>query len=69
MYNIYTFQGLELTINVEQNEYVVNAGDTAGVRVVVHSATSMPFPEDEGVTVSPGHSTSIGLQMVRLDSG
>jgi len=42
----------------------MNAGDTAGVRVVVHSATYMPFPEDEGVTVSPGHSTSIGLQMV-----
>ena len=40
------------------------SGDTAGIRLVVHSQARMPFPEDEGITVSPGHSTSIGMRKV-----
>jgi len=53
-----------MTINIDQADYVKDAGDTAGIRVVVHQGDRIPFPEDEGLTVSPGHSTSIGLQKV-----
>ena len=53
-----------MIINIMQDEYVKEVGDTAGIRLVVHSQNRMPFPEDEGITVSPGHSTSIGLRQV-----
>jgi len=56
--------GLEMIVNIDQANYVKDAGETAGIRLVVHGANRMPFPEDEGITVSPGHSTSIGLQKV-----
>ena len=56
--------GLEMIVNIDQANYVKDAGETAGIRLVVHNGDRMPFPEDEGITVSPGHSTSIGLQKV-----
>jgi len=56
--------GLELTVNIDQYDYVREAGDTAGLRLIVHSADRLPFPEDEGLTISPGQTTSIGLRKV-----
>jgi len=58
--------GLEILVNIDQENYVKDAGETAGIRIVVHNGDRMPFPEDEGMTVSPGHSTSIGLQKVSI---
>ena len=55
-----------MILNIDQANYVKDAGETAGIRLVVHSGDRMPFPEDEGTTVSPGHSTSIGLQKVSI---
>ncbi|KAI0226439.1 hypothetical protein LSAT2_023023 [Lamellibrachia satsuma] len=54
--------GLELILNINQEDYTPLTGDTAGIRLVVHPQERMPFPEDEGITVSPGHSTSIGMR-------
>jgi len=56
--------GLTMTINVQQYEYVTQAGDTAGIVVVILPQYQMPFPEDEGVMVSPGHATSIAIIQV-----
>ena len=53
-------------MNVEQNEYLPNITAKAGVRVVIHPQTQFPFPEDVGVDVSVGMSTSIGLKKVYL---
>ena len=53
-----------MVVNVNQNDYMPESGDTAGIRLVVHPKNRMPFPEDEGITVSPGHSTSIGIRQV-----
>jgi len=53
-----------MTINVNQNEYVTEAGDTAGVVVVIRPQNEMPFPEDDGTLVSPGHATSIAIKQV-----
>jgi len=57
-------EGLEMIINIDQSNYLKDAGDTAGIRMVVHNGTRIPFPEDEGITVSPGHSTSVGIHKV-----
>jgi len=56
--------GLELTVNIDQHDYVKEAGDTAGLRLIVHSPDRLPFPEDEGLTLSPRRTTSIGLRKV-----
>ena len=51
-------------VNIGQDEYVKQVGDTAGLRLVVHTQDKMPFPEDEGIMVTPGIATSIGLRQV-----
>ena len=65
--NLYcgTITGLAVTFNIQQDEYVGDIAQEAGVRVVVHSRDRMPFPEDEGVSVIPGQMTYIGMRLVR----
>ena len=58
--------GLHLILNINQNEYLTEGGDTAGLRMVVHPQTRMPFPEDEGITVSPGRATSVAIKQVNI---
>ena len=53
-----------LTLNIDQNDYVSEAGSVAGVRVSVSAQNMMPFPEDDGLTVGPGYATFIGLAQV-----
>ncbi|KAK2164455.1 hypothetical protein LSH36_63g05070 [Paralvinella palmiformis] len=57
---------LQLILNIDQDEYIKETGDTAGARLVVHTQNSMPFPEDEGITVTPGQATSIGVKQLRI---
>ncbi|KAK6179325.1 hypothetical protein SNE40_011713 [Patella caerulea] len=62
--------GLSLELYLEQNEYIPALSPEAGVKVVVHPRNTMPFPVDEGISVSPGYATSIGLnavEMIRLE--
>ena len=58
------FSGLKLILNIDQEEYVPEVGESAGVRVVVHPQSRMPFPQDEGIVVGPGVLTSIGIRQV-----
>ena len=58
--------GLQVIVNIDQDDYVPQSGDIAGLRVIVLSQNQIAFPEDEGITVSPGFSTSIGLKMVGI---
>lgn len=57
-----------MILNVQQEEYMPRASETAGVIVVIQDQNTMPFPEDDGISVGPGHSTSIGIQKVRFPS-
>ncbi|ESN98358.1 hypothetical protein HELRODRAFT_177242 [Helobdella robusta] len=59
--------GLMMTLNINQDEYVSDAGDTAGIRLVVHIGLQAPFPEDQGILVSPGHLTSISLKKIVVE--
>ena len=40
--------------------------EAAGMRVVVHYQTAMPFPSDEGISVSPGELSYVGIKMVSI---
>jgi len=53
-----------MTMNIQQDEYVTEAGDTAGIVVVIQPQNQMPFPEDDGTLVSPGFATSIAVVQV-----
>jgi len=53
-----------MTMNIQQDEYVSEAGDTAGIVVVIQPQNQMPFPEDDGTLVSPGFATSISIAQV-----
>ena len=54
-----------MIMNIDQLEYLGDMADTAGMRVHIDTQGAMPFPEDVGVSVSPGVETSIGVQLVR----
>jgi len=56
--------GLMMTMNVQQYEYVKQAGDTAAIIIGILPQYQMPFPEDDGIMISPGHATSIGIVQV-----
>ncbi|XP_035824940.1 amiloride-sensitive sodium channel subunit gamma [Aplysia californica] len=53
--------GLTIEVDVEAMEYLPLTS-TAGLKVLVHPMGITPFPEDEGIVVGTGASTSIGLR-------
>lgn len=56
--------GLTLDLFIDQAEYIPSLSQEAGVRVLLTSQRNIPFPVDEGFTISPGFATSIGLRKV-----
>ena len=57
--------GLDLVINIEQSKYL-GAGITqsAGARVVVHSSSEHPQPDERGHQVTPNSITSLSMHEV-----
>jgi len=51
-------------INIQQDQYVSESGNTAGIIVLVQPQNLMPFPEDHGILVSPGYETEVSVSMV-----
>ncbi|XP_041375089.1 degenerin-like protein asic-1 [Gigantopelta aegis] len=58
--------GLSLELYIEQTEYIGALSPAAGVRVLIHPRNSMPFPEDQGISIPPGYETSIGIRKVDI---
>lgn len=58
--------GLKMQLFLNQKEYVANLAAEAGIKVLIHKRGSMPFPEDKGITIMPGRSTSVGMREVRF---
>ena len=56
--------GLHMIMNIKQNEYMAMGNDVAGIRLIVHHRDRLPYPEDEGVTLTTGFTTSIGMRQV-----
>ncbi|XP_070183989.1 degenerin unc-8-like [Littorina saxatilis] len=57
--------GVKLLLNAETDEYS-QITDAVGFKLVIHPPDQMPFPEDEGVLVSPGFSTSIAVSKLDI---
>lgn len=60
------FQGLILELNTEQNEYLGQLTQEAGIRVVVSKQGKMSSPLEKGFSIAPGYSTSVGIRQVKL---
>ncbi|KQK82945.1 acid-sensing ion channel 3 [Amazona aestiva] len=64
--------GLELMLNVQQEEYLPVWGDTdetsyeAGVKVQIHSQEEPPFIDQLGFGVAPGFQTFVSCQQQRV---
>ncbi|KAK2148691.1 hypothetical protein LSH36_487g04011, partial [Paralvinella palmiformis] len=58
--------GLHMILNTNQWDYMRPGTDVAGVKLVVHPQKIMPFPEDEGIMLSPGHSISVDIRQVEM---
>ena len=60
-FKLYSVTGLHVILNIHQDQYIKSVGQAAGLRVLVTSQNTMPFPEEEGLHIQPGHVTSLGL--------
>ena len=58
------YSGLEVILDIGQYEYLPVINQAAGAVVVVHPLDQMPFPQEEGIYLTPGKSVSLGLKMV-----
>ena len=56
-----------MMVNINQGEYLASGGQGAGVVVVVHSGTRMPFPEDEGLLARPNRLSAFEITRVRIE--
>ena len=57
--------GLKVLFNIQQDEYTSAASDTAGVAFLISPQNQMPFPEEQGIIVSPGFVTEIAITQAR----
>ena len=62
--SIVSLTGLELMLNINQDEYLETNNQGAGAVVVIHPANRMPFPEDEGLLAKQNQMTSFDLTRV-----
>ncbi|XP_029469367.1 LOW QUALITY PROTEIN: amiloride-sensitive sodium channel subunit gamma-like [Rhinatrema bivittatum] len=58
--------GLHLELFIQQIEYIRDMTHAAGIRLLIHDQSQMPFPEDEGVNIPPGAETDIGMMKVHI---
>ena len=54
--------GLALGLSVLQDEYLYATSRAAGVRVMLHGPYEYPNVQYQGIRVSPGQVTSIGVK-------
>lgn len=59
-----SWSGLSLELFVEHEEYLRTLTDTAGIVLVVHESDKMPLPEDDGIQISTGFNTAVGIKQV-----
>lgn len=54
--------GLQLLLNIQQDEYISSPGLDAGVKIAVHSQGEPGQPDENGIAVPPGRNAFISLR-------
>ena len=57
-------KGLILELNIQQDEYLGELTEEAGIRIDVSDQGEMPFPLEKGMSFAPRYVTMIGLKRV-----
>lgn len=58
--------GLNLEINIEQDEYLNHFTPEAGIKLDISSQGYMPFPLEKGLSLPVGFASTIGLRKVNI---
>ncbi|XP_006632023.1 amiloride-sensitive sodium channel subunit gamma-like [Lepisosteus oculatus] len=58
--------GLTMELSIEQDEYIEQFSQAAGIRLIIHDQKDMPFPEDDGVNIPPGQESDIAIVKVHV---
>ncbi|XP_066572388.1 acid-sensing ion channel 1-like [Amia ocellicauda] len=58
--------GLTMELSIEQDEYIEHISQAAGIRLIIHDQKDMPFPEDDGVNISPGQESDLAIIKVHV---
>ncbi|XP_021340719.1 degenerin unc-8-like [Mizuhopecten yessoensis] len=58
--------GFQMTLNLETHEAIPHMTHGYGARIVLHQSGSFPLPAEEGMTLSPGYETSLGVRMAKI---
>ena len=58
--------GLSLELFIEQDEYIPDITEEAGIRVAVHEFDTTAHPHSEGVSITPNALTSLAVRQVYL---
>ncbi|XP_048584085.1 amiloride-sensitive sodium channel subunit beta isoform X2 [Nematostella vectensis] len=66
IYRTGPLNGLQLQLNIQQEEYIDQITKRAGAMIQVFPFGQMPFPEERGTLVAPGFSTDIGLEKMDI---
>ena len=53
-----------LELFIEQDEYVPELSEGAGLILTVHDQDVMPFPEDDGILIPPGQQSNVAMTVV-----
>jgi len=56
--------GLNLEINIEQDDYLDHLTPEAGIKLDISSQGYMPFPLEKGLSLPVGFASTIGLRKV-----
>ena len=60
----FSLLGLNLELNIEQDEYLDHLTPEAGIKLDISSQGYMPFPLEKGLSLPVGFASTIGLKKV-----
>ena len=56
--------GLQLTLNIEAEDYLATVTPVKGAKMLIHHHSDVPFPSDTGLDLSPLTETVVSLKRV-----
>ncbi|XP_067658355.1 acid-sensing ion channel 4-B-like [Haliotis asinina] len=60
--------GLSLTLNVEQYEYMPGPHDAAGVKILIHDHQQFPKVQELGIALPTGTHSFVGMQLISINN-
>ncbi|XP_062594641.1 uncharacterized protein LOC134256061 [Saccostrea cucullata] len=60
--------GLRLTLNIEQYEYMPGPHDAAGIKMLIHDHKDIPMVHALGQAISPGSRVFVGMKVIELEN-